>query len=50
MRVTSRVRPQAPAVVASYWMQVENMVFGRSANASGSRNRKLAQKRGTHSK
>jgi AcrR family transcriptional regulator len=50
MRVTSPVRPQAPAVVDSYWMQVENMVFGRLANASGSRNRKRAQKRGTRSK
>jgi AcrR family transcriptional regulator len=50
MRVTSRVRPQAPAVVDSYWMQVENMVFGRFANASGSRDRKRAQKRGTRSK
>jgi TetR/AcrR family transcriptional regulator len=50
MRVTSRVRPQAPAVVDSYWAQVENMVFGRLANASGSRDRKLAQKRGTRSK
>jgi len=50
MRVTSRVRPQAPAVIDSYWMQVENMVFGRFSNASGPRNRKLAQKRGTRSK
>src|ERR1700734_1273206 len=36
-RVTSRVRPDAPAVVASYSRQVENMVFGRFANASCSR-------------
>jgi TetR/AcrR family transcriptional regulator len=50
MRVTSRVRPQAPAVVASYWTQVENMVFGRSANANSFRNRKLVKKRGTRSK
>jgi TetR/AcrR family transcriptional regulator len=50
MRVTSRVRPEAPAIVDSYWMQVENMVFGRFANASGSRDRKQTQKRGTRSK
>jgi TetR/AcrR family transcriptional regulator len=48
MRITSRVRPEAPAVVDSYWMQIENMVFGRAAN--GSRNRKPAQKRGTRSR
>ena len=42
MRVTSRVRPQAPAIVDSYWSLIENMVFG--ANPSGSRNRKRAQK------
>src|ERR1700719_743378 len=47
MRITSRVSPQAPAVIDSYWMQVENMVFGRFTNASGSRDRKLAPKRGT---
>jgi TetR/AcrR family transcriptional regulator len=28
MRVTSRVRPGAPAIVDSYWSHVENMVFG----------------------
>jgi AcrR family transcriptional regulator len=28
MRVTSRVRPEAPAIVDSYWSHVENMVFG----------------------
>ena len=50
MRVTSRIRPEAPTIVDSYWMQVENMVFGRFASASGSRDRKLAQKRGTRSK
>jgi AcrR family transcriptional regulator len=50
MRVTSRVKPQAPAVIDSYWAQVENMIFGRLANASGSRGRKRAQKRGTRSK
>src|SRR5580700_1084986 len=46
MRVTSRVRPEAPAIVASYWMQVENMDFGKVANASGARDRKRTQKRG----
>jgi AcrR family transcriptional regulator len=50
MRVTSRVRPEAPAIVGSYWRHVENMVFGRLANASGSRDRKRPQKRGTCSK
>jgi TetR/AcrR family transcriptional regulator len=50
MRVTGRVRPEAPAIVDSYWRQVENMVFGKSANASGSRDRKRAKKRGTLSK
>ena len=50
MRVTSRVRPEAPAIVDSYWTQVENMVFGGLANASGSRDRKLVQKRGSRSK
>src|ERR1700720_2638346 len=50
MRVTSRVRPQVPTIVDSYWNHVEYMVFGRFANASGSRDRKLAQKRGTRSK
>jgi AcrR family transcriptional regulator len=50
MRVTSRVRPEAPAIVGSYWRHVENMVFGRLANASGSRDRKRPQKRGTRSK
>ena len=50
MRVTSRVRPEAPAIVGSYWRHVENMVFGRLANASGSRDRKRTQKRGTRSK
>jgi TetR/AcrR family transcriptional regulator len=50
MRVTSRVKPEAPVVVDSYWAQVENMVFGRFANAGGSRDRKPAQKRGTRSK
>jgi hypothetical protein len=50
MRVTGRARPEAPAIVDSYWRQVENMVFGRSATASGSRGRKRAQKRGTLSK
>jgi AcrR family transcriptional regulator len=50
MRVSSRVRPDAPAIVDSYWRQVENMVFGRLANASGSRDRKRTQKRGTLSK
>jgi TetR/AcrR family transcriptional regulator len=45
MRMTSRVRPQAPIIVDSYWSLVESMVFGASANASGSRNRKRAQKR-----
>jgi hypothetical protein len=50
MRVTSRVRPETPTIVDSYWRHVENMVFGRFANASGSRDRKLAQKRGTRSK
>ncbi|MGA2941057.1 MAG: TetR/AcrR family transcriptional regulator [Xanthobacteraceae bacterium] len=33
MRVTGRVRPEAPAIVDSYWSHVENMVFGRRANA-----------------
>jgi TetR/AcrR family transcriptional regulator len=37
MRVTSRVRPDAPTIVDSYWRQIENMVFGRFANANGSR-------------
>ena len=50
MRVISRVRPDAPVIVDSYWRQVENMVFGRSANAGGSRDRKRAKKRGTLSK
>ena len=43
MRVTGRVRPQAPAIVDSYWSLVESMVFGARANSSGSRNRKRAQ-------
>jgi TetR/AcrR family transcriptional regulator len=50
MRVTSRVRPEAAAIVGSYWRHVENMVFGRLANASGSRDRKRTQKHGTRSK
>jgi len=50
MRVTGRVRPEAPAIVDSYWRQVENMVFGGFANARGSRDRKRTQKRGTLSK
>jgi len=50
MRVTSRIKPEAPAIVGSYWRHVENMVFGRLANASGSRDRKRTQKRGTRSK
>jgi TetR/AcrR family transcriptional regulator len=45
MRITSRVRPQAPTIVDSYWSLVESMVFGACANPSGSRNRKRAQKR-----
>ena len=49
MRVTSRVRPQAPAIVDSYWSLIENMVFG--ANPSGSRNRTRARKPGsTHTR
>jgi AcrR family transcriptional regulator len=46
MRITSRVRPQAPTIVDSYWSLVESMVFGACANPSGSRNRKRAQKPG----
>jgi TetR/AcrR family transcriptional regulator len=44
MRIISRARPQAPAIVDSYWSLVESMVFGASLNPSGSRNRKRAQK------
>jgi TetR/AcrR family transcriptional regulator len=44
MRITSRVRPQAPAIVDPYWSLVEGMVFGVRTNPSGSRNRKRAQK------
>jgi TetR/AcrR family transcriptional regulator len=47
MRVTSRVRLETPTIVDSYWSYVENMVFGRRANASGSNNRKRAQDLGT---
>jgi len=50
MRVTSRVKPEASTIVDSYWRQVEDMVFGRSANASGSSDRKRTQKRATLSK
>src|SRR5580693_4695287 len=50
MRIISRARPQAPAIVDSYWSLVENMVFGKFANASGTRDCKRAQKRGTRSK
>jgi TetR/AcrR family transcriptional regulator len=50
MRVTSRVRPEVPTIVDSYWNHVENMVFGRRANSSGPRNRKRAQKLGTFRK
>ena len=39
MRMTSRVRPQAPAIVDSYWSLVESMVFGAPPNAGGSRKR-----------
>jgi TetR/AcrR family transcriptional regulator len=44
MRVTGRVRPQAPTIVDSYWSLIENMVFGANPNPSGSRNRKRARK------
>jgi hypothetical protein len=47
MRMTSRVRPQAPTIVDSYWSLVESMVFGARANTSGSRNRKRAPKLGS---
>src|SRR5580698_735626 len=50
MRITSRVKPEASTIVDSYWRQVEDMVFGRSANASGSSDRKRTQKRATLSK
>jgi TetR/AcrR family transcriptional regulator len=50
MRITSRVRPEAPTIVDSYWSLVESMIFGARANLSGSRNRKRTQKRGTLSK
>ncbi len=43
MRITSRVKPQAPAIVDSYWGLVESMVFGARANSAGSRKRKSAQ-------
>jgi len=43
MRVTSRVRPEAPAIVDSYWGLVESMVFGARASPGGSRKRKRAQ-------
>jgi TetR/AcrR family transcriptional regulator len=47
MRVTSRVRPEVPAIADSYWKHVENMVFGRRANSGGPRNGKRIQKLGT---
>jgi TetR/AcrR family transcriptional regulator len=47
MRVTGRVRPEAPIIVDSYWNHVENLVFGRRANSSGNRNRKRGHKLGT---
>jgi TetR/AcrR family transcriptional regulator len=50
MRVTSRVKPQAGAIVDSYWSLIESMVFGASPNAGGSRNRKRARKLGSFHK
>src|ERR1700726_3925496 len=47
MRITSRVKPQALAIVDSYWSLVESMVFGASTNPSRSRNRKRARKPGS---
>jgi TetR/AcrR family transcriptional regulator len=47
MRITSRVKPQAPTIVSSYWSLVESMVFGARTNHSGSRNRKRAQRPGS---
>jgi TetR/AcrR family transcriptional regulator len=44
MRMTSRVRPQAPAIVDPYWRLVESMVFGARANPSDSRNCKKGSK------
>src|SRR3984893_6411148 len=44
MRVTGRVRPQAPTIGDSYWHLVESIVFGATPNPSGSRSRKRAQK------
>jgi TetR/AcrR family transcriptional regulator len=50
MRVTGRVRPQAPTIVDSYWSLVESTVFGARASPGGSRNRKRAQKPGSFHK
>ena len=50
MRVTSRVKPESPAIVDSYWNHIETMVFGQRVNASGSNNRKWAHDFGTGNK
>src|SRR5580704_9372362 len=50
MRITSRVRPEVPTIVDSYWRHIENMVFGRRAKSSGPHNRQRAQEFGTLSK
>ena len=44
MCVTGRVRPQARAIVDSYWRLVESTVFGAHANPGGSRKRKRARR------
>jgi TetR/AcrR family transcriptional regulator len=50
MRVTSRVKPESPTIVDSYWNHIETMVFGQRVNASGSNNRKRTQDLGTGNK